>query len=82
VRLGRWQTALLLILAVILATGMPDSYGLPLSGNLARQNPAGPAPWSGANGWMTSYTVMLLFTAPLWLMALWRQIQRRRVAGG
>jgi hypothetical protein len=67
-RLGRWQTALLLLLLVILATGMPDSNGVLQPGQTA---------WSGAGNWMAGYVGMLVLTAPLWLMALWRQVQRR-----
>jgi hypothetical protein len=81
VRLGRWQTALLIILAVILATSTPASRGAPYSGSLALEYQPDPAPWSGANGWMASYTLTLIFTAPLWLMAFWRHTQRRRALG-
>ena len=77
-RLGRWQTALLLILAVILATSKPASLGVPYTGSLPLQYQLDPAPWSGPNGWMAGYTFALLFTAPLWLMALWRHAQSRR----
>jgi hypothetical protein len=81
VRLGRWQTALLLILAVILAAGMPDSYGAHYSGSLVLGSQADPAAWSEVGGWMRSYIAIFLFTAPLWLMALCRQVQRRRAGG-
>lgn len=81
VRLGRWQTALLLILVVILATGMPDSYGSHYSIEFAMQPQSDSVSWSRANGWMTNYTLMLVFTAPLWLMAVWRQAGRRRLGG-
>jgi hypothetical protein len=81
VRLGRWQTALLIILAIILATSMPASRGTPYSGSLALEYQPDPAPWREANGWMASYTFTLIFTAPLWLMALWRHAQRRRGLG-
>jgi hypothetical protein len=68
VRLGRWQTALLLILLLILATGTPELHGF--SGYSQPIE-------SGVGGWMASYAGLLVFTAPLWLMALWRQYQRR-----
>lgn len=80
-RLGRWQTALLLILALILATSKPASLGVPYSGSLALEYQLNPAPWSGPNGWMAGYTFALLFTAPLWLMAFWRHALRRRSLG-
>jgi hypothetical protein len=80
-RLGRWQTALLLLLVVILATSTPASLGVPYSGSLALEYQLDPAPWSGPNGWMAGYTFALLFTAPLWLMALWRHAQSRRSLG-
>jgi hypothetical protein len=67
-RLGRWQTALLLLLLVVLATGMPDSYGSSFAGS---------ADLGQAAGWMAGYLGMLVLAAPLWLMALWRQVQRR-----
>lgn len=67
VRLGRWQTALLLLLLISLATGLPDSYGV---------SPSASTGWSEAGGWLAGYVGILLLTAPLWLMALWRQAQR------
>jgi hypothetical protein len=80
-RLGRWQTALLLLLVVILVTSMPASWGIPYSASLALDAQPDPAPWSGPNGWMVSYTITLILTAPLWLMALWRHGQRRQALG-
>ncbi len=80
-RLGRWQTALLLILALILATSKPASLGAAYSGSLDLAYQLNPAPWSGPHGWMAGYTFALLFTAPLWLMALWRHAQRQRSLG-
>ena len=77
-RLGRWQTALLLLLALILATGMPESFtGRGLESAYLPEQPD-PAAWAGIAGWMASYTVTLVFTAPLWLVTLMRQLQRRR----
>jgi hypothetical protein len=75
-RRGRWQTALLLLLAVILATSMPVSSASPFpGGSLGHDDPT---PWSGSGGWLASYLLMFFFTAPLWLVAVWRQYQRRR----
>jgi hypothetical protein len=65
VRLGRWQTALLLILAVILATGMPVSIG--------NSN-------SEVDGSNTNYLFVLILTAPLWLMALGKHISHRNTS--
>jgi hypothetical protein len=31
-----------------------------------------------ANGVLVDYFVIFVFTAPLWLLALWRQSNRRR----
>ena len=76
VRVGRWQTAVWLILAVILAAGLPLSYGttffkdLPVS---SRQEPEG---WNLVIGVISNYAAMLVFTAPLWLLALWRQVRQ------
>jgi hypothetical protein len=77
-RLGRWQTALLLILAVILATGMPASLNASYSGNLEYQTD--PAAWRGSNGWMAGYLLTLVLTAPLWLMVFLRHAQRRSIS--
>lgn len=63
VRLGRWQTALLLILAVILATGMPGSIG---------------SMQSEANNGLSNYFLVIILTAPLWLMALAKHFFARR----
>ena len=62
VRLGRWQTALLTLLAVILATGMPDPIG---------------KIHSEVDGSNTNYLLILILTAPLWLMALGKHISNR-----
>jgi hypothetical protein len=61
-RSGRWQTAVLLLLAVELAAGMP----VPAAG----LTPASPSI-------TTNLGLLLLFTAPLWLLALWRQARRQ-----
>jgi hypothetical protein len=63
VRLGRWQTALLLILAMILATGMPGSIGGSQS--------------ETTNG-LSNYLLVVILTAPLWLMALAKHFFTRR----
>lgn len=81
IRLGRWQTALLLILAVVLAVGMPASSGIPYAGLPALEYQLDPAAWGGADGWAAGYLFTLIFTAPLWLMALWRHAGRRPVLG-
>jgi hypothetical protein len=81
IRLGRWQTTLLIILALTLVTSMPVSLGPTSLRGIGLENQSPPAPWGGADGWMVSYTFILILTAPLWLMALWRQAQRRQVLG-
>lgn len=79
VRLGRWQTAVLILMAVLLASGLPDSYGRFQTGAIGWHHLPGPAPWYGPEGWMAGYTLVVVFTAPLWLLALWKQIQQRQV---
>ena len=66
-RSGRWQTAVLLILAVELAAGIPVPYA-----GLAPPSPPAGLPNFG----LENVGLLLLFTAPLWLLALWRQALR------
>ena len=76
VRVGRWQTAVWLILAVILAAGLPLSYNASFFNNQPvsyRQEPEG---WNLVLGVVGNYAAMLVFTAPLWLLALWRQVRQ------
>jgi hypothetical protein len=87
VRLGRWQTALLLMLAVILAIGMPGSSSSPYPAELALAIQPDTGFWNGNGDWLSSYLLMLVLTAPLWLMALakhghpFRQVQRSKSEG-
>ena len=87
VRLGRWQTALLLMLAVILAVGMPGSTSDLYPGGLALMDQSKANFWNGTGGWLSSYLLLLVLTAPLWLLALakhgnpFRQIQSRKFEG-
>jgi hypothetical protein len=87
VRLGRWQTALLLILAMILAIGMPGSSSSPYPGELTLSNQPDGNFWNGNGDSLSSYLLMLVLTAPLWLMALakhghpFRQVQRKKLEG-
>jgi len=67
-RSGRWQTAVLLILAVELAAGIPVPYA-----GLAPPAPPANLPNLG----VANIGLLLLFTAPLWLLALWRQARGR-----
>jgi hypothetical protein len=71
VRAGRWQTAVLLLLAVLLAVGIPlpaaDGYYPNLTSSL-NANPGAPSPVTTTNYWL-----LLFLTSPLWLLALWRQ---------
>ncbi len=81
VRLGRWQTALLILLALILSTGMPFSLNPSFPRSPGLDSQAAPAPWYGADGWLVGYVFVLILTAPLWLMAFWHQTQRRQALG-
>ena len=68
VRLGRWQSALLILLAVILtAGGQLPSESLPSA--------------TGSEGWLANYTSILALTAPLWLLALARRLASLQPAG-
>jgi hypothetical protein len=66
VRLGRWQTAFLLILAVILASGIP-SYS---NAEVILVNQADANSLNGTGNWAATYLFMLVLTAPLWLLVL------------
>ena len=83
VRLGRWQTALLLVLAVILAIGTPTSSSSPYPGGPTLANQTAGNLWNGSSDPLSSYLLLLILTAPLWLMVLakhahvLRQEQRR-----
>ncbi len=79
VRSGRWQTAVLLLLAVILAAGMPFSYNGTVHSPLWPEDTVYPG-WA-AYGALGDYLLLLTFTAPLWLLALWRIRRQRRAAG-
>jgi len=87
VRLGRWQTALLLILAVILAIGTPTSASSSYPGSPILANQPEGNLWNGSGASISNYLLMLVLTAPLWLMALakhahaLRQEQRRNFGG-
>ena len=87
VRLGRWQTALLLILAVILAIGTPTSSSSSYPGSPILANQPEGNLWNGSGASISNYLLMLVLTAPLWLMALakhahaLRQEQRRNFGG-
>lgn len=87
VRIGRWQTALLLILAVILAIGMPSTSSNLYPESIALVNQPDGNFWNGNGDSLSSYLLMFVLTAPLWLMALAkhgqaiRQVQRRKLDG-
>lgn len=78
VRVGRWQTAVWLILAVILAAGLPISYGNSIFTHAGPPYRVPSNALNFANGVLVDYFVIFVFTAPLWLLALWRQSNRRR----
>jgi hypothetical protein len=84
VRLGRWQTALLLVLAMILAIGTPTSSSSPYPGGPALANQPEGNIWNGSGDLLSGYWLLLILTAPLWLMVLakhahaFRQEQRRK----
>lgn len=78
VRVGRWQTAVWLILAVILAAGLPVSYGTTFFSNLPPYYRPEPNVMNVMRGVLGNYAAILIFTAPLWLLALWRQAHRWR----
>jgi hypothetical protein len=79
VRVGRWQTAVWLMLAVILAAGLPVSYGTTFFSNMPYPYQPNPAPWTVARGVLIDYMVMAVFTAPLWMVAFWRVARRARL---
>jgi hypothetical protein len=78
VRSGRWQTAVLLLLAVMLAAGMPFSYNGKVHSPLLPERTIYPG-WA-VYGALGDYLLLLTFTAPLWLLALWRIRRQRRAA--
>jgi len=78
VRVGRWQTAVWLILAVILAAGLPLSYGTSLFNKIPTTYGDDPDGWSLMIEVIGNYAAILVFTAPLWLLALWRQVRQWR----
>lgn len=80
VRVGRWQTAVWLILAVILAAGLPVSYGTTYFSNLPPYYRPEPSAMNIVRGVLGNYAAILVFTAPLWLLALWRQAHRWRTS--
>lgn len=79
VRSGRWQTAVLLLLAVILAAGMPVSYGGKVHSPLLPERTVYPG-WAVYEA-LGDYLLLVTITAPLWLLALWRYRRQRRAAG-
>jgi hypothetical protein len=77
VRSGRWQTAVLLLLAVMLAAGMPVSFNGKVYDPLLLKEVAHPARTSyGAFG---ETLLLLTLTLPFWLLAFWRLRRQRRV---
>jgi hypothetical protein len=79
VRIGRWQTAVLLVLAVLLAIGQPGSAMVATPGILS--TPYMPAPINPSGGGMSHMILLLLLTAPLWLLAFWRHVRRQDFNG-
>jgi hypothetical protein len=79
VRSGRWQTAVLLLLAVILAAGMPVSDNGKVYSPLMPERTVYPG-WAVYEA-LGDYLLLLTITAPLWLLALWRYRRQRRAAG-
>jgi hypothetical protein len=69
-RLGRWQTALLLVLAVILAVGMPGSSGAISPGALSLGDQSAELFSNRSNDWLLNYLLLLVLTAPLWLLVI------------
>jgi hypothetical protein len=67
------------LLAVILAAGMPVSYGGKLHSPLLSERTIYPG-WA-AYGALGDYLLLLTFTAPLWLLAFWRYRRQRRATG-
>lgn len=80
VRVGRWQTAVWLILAVILAAGLPISYGTALFDDLPTSANHRLESLGQVMGVIGNYAAILIFTAPLWLLALWRQVRQWKVS--
>lgn len=68
VRLGRWQTSLLILLAVILTAG-------------AQLPPESLPSAAGSGGWLANYASLLALTAPLWLLALARRLASPQPTG-
>jgi hypothetical protein len=75
VRTGRWQTAMLLMLAMLFAVGPTitsieiDSYKLFSEYNLVSD----PPPFA-----LYNILLLIVLTTPLWLLAVWRQTNRPR----
>jgi hypothetical protein len=75
VRTGRWQTAMLLMLALVFAVGPTitsaeiDSYKLLSEYNLVSDSP----PHASEN-----ILLLIVLSTPLWLLAVWRQTNRPR----
>lgn len=80
VRIGRWQTAVLMLLAVLLAVGLPAAPGANLedaSTLLVYLGRSNNAPGQG----MSQFFILLLLTAPLWALAVWGYANRRQQRG-
>jgi hypothetical protein len=75
VRIGRWQTAVLMVLAVLLAVGLPTTTAANIPGSPLASYLAGPG--AIENMGATQLLFLLFLTAPLWLLAIWRLTQQQ-----
>lgn len=80
VRIGRWQTAALMLLAVLLAVGLPAAPGAGVEGASALLVYLG-RPSNAPDLGISQFFILFLLTAPLWMLAVWRNANRQQQRG-
>ena len=73
VRLGNWRKGVWLALGVVVMTGIPISYAATYHGNLRPPYATSPTVSNLIKGVFGGLLAFVIFSAPLWLSALWQQ---------
>lgn len=76
VRLGNWRAGVWLALTVVLVTQIPVSYAATYHSNLGPPYEISPTVSNLIKGIFGGLLVFVIFSAPLWLSALWKQRKR------
>jgi hypothetical protein len=76
VRLGSWRAGVWLALAVVLVTQIPVSYAATYHSNLRPPYEISPTASNLIKGVLGGLLALVIFSAPLWLSALWQQGKR------